>query len=85
MDRQKEILDVFSDDIEQVLSKSEIIEKGGISYYHSTKKHVGFTLCRMVANGTLIRVKKGHYKRGGAYPRYKNEIITPNKNQTKLF
>lgn len=84
MDRQKQILAVFTDK-EQTLSKSEIIEKGDISYYHNTSKHVGHTLTRMVKNGTLIRVKKGHYKRGGAFPKHKNLIIQPNKNQTKLF
>lgn len=54
MDRQKQILKVFDSDKDLILSKSEIKEKGSISYYHNTDKHLGETLSRMVKNGSFI-------------------------------
>jgi predicted transcriptional regulator of viral defense system len=64
MERQKQILRVFKGDKDLVLSKSEIIKQGKISYYHNTEKHVGDCLSRLVKNGGLTRVKKGYYKLG---------------------
>ena len=83
MNRQAEILATFPD-AETILSKSEIIEKGQISYYFNTSKHVGHTLSRMVKNGLLIRVKKGYYKRGKSTPKH-GRPVEQIKKQIELF
>jgi len=80
MDRQKQILKVFDGDKEKILTKSEIKDIGGISYYYNTDKHLGETLSRMVKNRNLIRVKKGSYKLGSG-----NKMIIQPKNQTNIF
>ena len=80
MDRQKQILKVFENNKELILTKSEIKEKGSISYYCNTDKHLGETLTRMVKNNSLKRVKKGFYKLGSG-----TKIIIQPKNQTKLL
>jgi len=81
MNRQKQILAVFENDKDKVLTKQEIIKKSGISYYCNTSKHVGDTLSRMVKNKSLMRVSKGKYKLGsGGGPK---DFIP--KNQGKLF
>lgn len=83
MERQKQILKVFNGDCEKILTKQEIIELAGISYYCSTSKNAGNTLSRMVNNGSLIRVSKGKFKLGkGKYKVLKDEVPP---NQTKLF
>lgn len=84
MDRQKEVLNAFKEG--EVLSKNQIKERSGISYYYNTDKHLGDVLSRMVKNGLLIRIKKGYYQwLGRTVPNHKaKEIIQP-KNQTKLF
>lgn len=85
MDRQKQIIDVFLISNKDVLSKSEIIKTGGISYYYNTEKHVGNTLSRMVRNGVLERVKKGHYSLTGRQNRFFKKDVTEDKNQIDLF
>lgn len=81
MDRQKQILEVFNNDQELILSKQEIIKKGGISYYYNTSKHVGETLSRMVKNRSLKRISKGKYQLGSGQG---SKDFIP-KNQTNLF
>ncbi len=85
MDRQKQILAVFDNDKELILKKSEIIKLGKITYYHSTEKHAGATLSRMVNNGLLIRVKQGYFKLGSRIKTKRAGDIVEDKNQTKLF
>lgn len=85
MDRQKEILNVFNNDKDLTLKKSEIIEKGDIHYYASTSKHVGFTLTRMVRNGLLIRVKMAYYKLGYKKKTRLGIKLVEDENQQKLF
>lgn len=83
MDRQKQILNVFSKD--EILSKSEIKEKSGISYYCNTDKHLGDVLSRMVNNGLLERVKKGYFKWSGrTVPNHQQKELIQPKEQTKL-
>lgn len=60
-DPQQDILLVF-DGREQVLKKSEIMERTGLSYHNNSAKHIGDVLTRMVNNGKLERVKKGQYR-----------------------
>tara|TARA_B100001179_G_scaffold217701_1_gene189779 strand:- start:158 stop:412 length:255 start_codon:yes stop_codon:yes gene_type:complete len=83
MNRQKQILATFPD-AETVLSKQEIIERGQISYYYNTDKHVGDTLTRMVKNKLLVRVKKGYYKLGKSTPNH-GKPVQKIENQTELF
>ena len=80
MDRQRQILKIFNGDKEIELKKSEIISIGKISYYTNTEKHVGETLSRMVANGTLQRIIKGTYKLGS---KSKKDYVP--ENQTNMF
>lgn len=82
MNRQKQILNVFNQDKDLVLKKSDIIEKGSLHYYANTSKHVGDVLFRMVKKGLLERVKKGFYKLG----KPKGEVkFIEDPDQTKLF
>tara|TARA_R100000781_G_scaffold113591_1_gene82413 strand:+ start:13414 stop:13674 length:261 start_codon:yes stop_codon:yes gene_type:complete len=84
MERQVEILKVFKD-TEEVLSKKEIKERSGISYYYNTDKHLGDILSRMVNNGLLVRPKKGHYKWSGrTTPNHLNKDVIQPKEQQKL-
>jgi len=83
MERQKEILEVFNNNTEIILSKRKIKELGNISYYYNTDKHLGETLSRMVKNNNLIRVSRGNFKLGSGKPMGK--LIIQPKNQTKLF
>jgi len=61
MNRQNQIKNCFKSDFDKVLSKKQIKEISGISYYCNTDKHLGQILTRMVRNKTLLRIKKGFY------------------------
>ena len=80
INRQKQILEVFQENKELVLSKNDIKNKGRIFYYVNTDKHLGETLSRMVKNNLLIRESKGKYKLGSG-----SKMIVQPKNQTQLF
>ena len=84
MERQVEVLKVFID-TEEVLSKKQIKEMTGISYYYNTDKHLGDVLSRMVKNGLLIRVRKGYFKwSGSTVPNHRKTEIIQSKEQTKF-
>lgn len=80
MNRQKQILKVFEGNKDLILTKSEIKEKGKVSYYHNTDKHLGETLSRMVKNGSLKRTSKGKYKLGNG-----SKMIVQPENQLALL
>ena len=84
-DRQKEVIDVFGNDPDLILSKEQIKKVGQISYYASTDKHLGFTLTRMVNNGKLKRVVRGYYQLGKNYKNGNGKTIPIPKNQLNLF
>lgn len=81
MDQQKKVLMCFEND-DEVLTKQEIIKKAPLTYFYNTDKHAGDVLTRMVRNGLLERVKKGHYKRTGKTKRHfkKKELMRSRKN-----
>jgi hypothetical protein len=82
MTTQKDILKLFVND-EFVLSKSFIVLALGNNYYCNAEKHIGDMLSRMVKNGTLIRIKKGVFKRGSSVKKQNTEFI--DENQISLF
>lgn len=80
MNRQKQIIQVFENNKQLILTKSEIKEKGGIVYHNNTDKYLGETLARMVKNNSLQRIAKGNYKLGSG-----TKIIVQPENQTEIF
>ena len=61
MSREKQIMKLFSLE-KTIITKKEITEKLGNTYYHNGSKHLGDVLSRMVNNGTLIRLKLGVFE-----------------------
>ncbi len=78
MKRQRQILEVFGNDRELTLTKQEIIERSGITFYHDTSRNIGYILSRMIKSGKLIRTSKGVYKLGTM------DKNTVPKNQIKI-
>ncbi len=84
MDQQKKVLMCFENN-DEVLTKQEIIEKAPLTYFYNTDKHAGDVLTRMVRNGLLERVKRGHYKRTGKTKRhFKKDEFNPNQEKLEL-
>ena len=77
MTNRQLIIKAFSGDYEKELTKKQIKEITGISYYHNTDKHLGDVLSRMVKSKILKRVKKGVYSLYSS----SNQI----SNQNRLF
>lgn len=62
--KQKLIINAALQNGGSITKKEAILVPGVDTYYCNERKHVGDILSRMVNNGSLIRIKPGHFKVG---------------------
>lgn len=79
---QTEVLRYLSTVEEATLA--EIYQNTKVSYYVNWSKHLSVLMTRMVRNKTVLRVKKGVFKKRSSTPFYGNKDEN-NPNQTKLI
>lgn len=81
--KRDEILIMAAQKPDRVISKKEITETLGGSYYYNASKHLGDIIGRLIKSGHLSRVKPGLYKLEHRARLGSHEEV--NKDQLKLF
>lgn len=70
---------------EQRCTKKELVKAFSKYYFVNAPKHIGNIVMRMVKNGSLIRLKRGHYKINPDQ-KYLIKAATPtDPNQLSIF
>lgn len=80
--KQKEIVKLFSNDRNKILTQGEISHSVPFGYYANGSKYVGEILSRMVKRNMLVRIKPGHFRLGSFREPVEN---IDNPNQLELF
>lgn len=80
MNRQKEIIRILY--TRETMTLNELLQAVPFGYYHNGEKHLGAMMSRMVANGTVKRIKPGVFTLNPS--RMKLESPVP-ENQLEIF
>lgn len=78
--RRRAILDLLHQN-GGVVTKKQVVERLGGTYYCNAEKHLGDILSRMVNRGTLERVRPGYFVLGAGKKNIKSEVA----EQLNLF
>ena len=82
---QREIIQLFGGNMDNVLTTSDIRRAIGGKYYHGASRCVSERLTRLVRRGFLVRVSRGHYRLATFNSPSRRRAFSGNEDQLELF